>query len=98
MAGRVNNNNNGVSQFDSVARDKHTIINPMNRHPETAAILAMHAMAANQSTLLPFLDPYMVPYAGHYGQPMIVGNGKSRKKKSNRLHRSRMLRRKHRRS
>lgn len=95
MAGRVTNNNNGVSQFDSVARDKHTIKNPMSKHPATLAILAMHAMAANQTALLPPVKSYMM---GFYGQPMIVGNGKSRKKKSNRLHRSRMLRRMHRRN
>lgn len=38
---------------------------------------------------------YNVSRGSSFGYSGIVGNGKSRKKKTNKLHRSRMLKRKH---
>lgn len=65
-------------------------------HALTAAMLG-HLMASSTNSTYPTVPPQGIPsyMMGHFGQPMISGNGKSRKKKSNKLHRSRMLRRKH---
>jgi len=57
-------------------------------------LIAMMLHSASQSKI-PHHDvasPYQMSSFGYSG---IVGNGKGRKKKSNKLHHSRMLKRKH---
>lgn len=65
-----------------------------NIHPLIAGLIASAEALRNsaQPSQLPLINRYQM---GAFGYSGIVGTGKSRKKKSNKIHHSRMLRRKH---
>lgn len=61
------------------------------------ASIMMAGMEYDESMKIPYTltQPDYTPYHLHGSIPNFVSNGKSRKKKTNKIHRSRMLRRKH---